>query len=179
MRHSIHSSTGSAVVTSRSLTIDLTKNKPPGVSTHRPPSPSPHFELKWREGLLGLGLAQGTSCSTRHFWGGWVGNRCLQHPFSLVLNPTKGWGEMGILLDLAYLTKDIQVIPATWMCESCSPFSTGTGTPLEPCAETPHPMGYPVGGFYPCLPAFSLLFFSHQSSSDHLHFIFHSSHGLR
>ena len=89
-----HSSTGSAGVTSRSLTNDLTKNKPPGVSTHRPPLP---FAFNWRERLLGLGLAQGTSCSTWHFWGGWAGNRCLQYPLSLVLNPVRGWGKIGML----------------------------------------------------------------------------------
>ena len=37
--------------------------------------------------------------------------------------------------------------------------------PLDtaPCAETPHPVVYPVGGFYPSLSGFSLTNFAHQS----------------
>ena len=86
---------------------------------------------------MGLGLEQRTSCSPWHFLEGWAGNCSLRDPFSLVLNPCQGWGEMGILLDLVYLTKDMQVIPATWMCESCSPFSTGMRHPLGAMCRDP------------------------------------------
>ena len=86
---------------------------------------------------MGLGLEQRTSCSPWHFLEGWAGNCSLRDPFSLVLNPCQGWGEMGILLDLVYLTKDMQVIPATWMCESRSPFSTGMRHPLGAMCRDP------------------------------------------
>ena len=69
---------------------------------------------------------------------------------------------MCILLDLVNLAKDI--IPAIWMCEPCSPCSRGMRHPLgmAPCAETPHLVGYLVGGFYPSLAGFTLPNFAYQ-----------------
>ena len=132
-----HSSMGPAGVISRSLT---------------------HWSYLLERGSFGTGL-QETSHSTRRFW---AGNRCLRHPFSLVRKPRQG-GGMCILLDLVNLAKDI--IPATRMCEPCSPCSTGIRHPLgmAPCAKAPHPVGYPVGGFFLSLSGFSLPNFAHQS----------------
>ena len=103
-----HSSAGSAGVTSKSLIIDLTKTKPPGVSTHPPPPPPLAFN--WREGLLGLELLVLLAvnlilCSTWHFWGGWAGNRCLRDPFSLLLNPCEGVGRDGNTAGLGLLNQ--------------------------------------------------------------------------
>lgn len=51
------------------------------------------------------------------------------------------------------------------MGEPWLPCSTGVKHPLgmASCAETPHPVVYPVGGFYPSLSGFSLTNFAHQS----------------
>ena len=71
---------------------------------------------------------------------------------------------MGILLDSVNMAKDI--IPATQMSESCSPWSIGIRHPLwhdAMCLACPHLVGYPVSGFCPSLAGFSLANFSHQN----------------
>ena len=140
-------------------------------------SKHPPFASNWREGLSGLGLAQGTSCSTWHFLGGWVGNRCLQHPFRLVLKPCQGVGRDGNTAGLGLLDQGHTSNSSHMDVWIVLPFKCRHEAP--PRSHVPKPLIRWVIQLVGFIRAFSLPNFSHQSSSVHLHSIFHSSHGLR